>query len=97
MYRKFAKALILALTTLAMVTTLALACGQEVSGKVTRVDTKKGRITLRTDDGKTHVLRAPGMLLANLPAGQMVEFKLEGNRVKSLKRQKMKSRFPARR
>ncbi len=84
MFCKFAKVVTLALTVLAVVTTLALAGGQKVSGKIANVDAKQGRITLLSADGNTHALQAPQKLLADLQSGQTVEVEVEGNQVKSI-------------
>jgi hypothetical protein len=75
------RTLVVALTALFVVSTLALAADTKMTGTIQDIDGQKGFITLRSEDGGVVDLRAPTELLAGLQTGDMVEVKTSGRTV----------------
>jgi Cu/Ag efflux protein CusF len=78
MFYKLSRLLAVAFAVLFMVSTVALAAEESLSGTVQSVNAREGTITLKSDDGKTVELKAPAALLTDLQAGDAVEVKASG-------------------
>jgi hypothetical protein len=87
MVRILRSTLIVALAVLFVVPVVALAADETVSGTIQSVDTRKGQITLKSDEGKTVQLQAPAALLAGLEAGDAVQVKVSGQKATMIHRQ----------
>jgi hypothetical protein len=66
---------------LCIVSAVALAAEETVSGTVQQMNTATGTLTLRSEDGKTVELTAPPALLHELQTGDAVEVSTSGNEV----------------
>jgi len=87
MFRTLRSTLAIALAALFVVSAVALAADTTMSGTVQKVDTQKGQITLRSDEGKTVELQAPADLLAGLQTGDAVEVKVSGQKATLIHKQ----------
>src|SRR5262245_3927952 len=76
MVRILCGTLIVALAVLFVAPAVALAADETVSGTIQSVDTRKGQITLKSEEGQTVQLQAPAALLAGLETGDAVEVKV---------------------
>lgn len=81
------KTLPVALALLCVMSTVALAADDTISGTVQNVDPQQGRITVRAGEDKVLELRAPAELLIGLQSGDAVEVKRSGQRATFIKRQ----------
>jgi hypothetical protein len=81
MFYKFSKLLAAACAVLFIVSTVALAAEETVSGTVQQMNARQGTLTLRSQDGKTVELTAPATLLNDLQTGDAVQVRTSGNRV----------------
>jgi hypothetical protein len=70
-----------AFVVLFIVSTVALAAEETVSGTVQQMNMKEGTLSLRSEDGKTVELTAPPSLLHELQTGDAVEVRTSGNEV----------------
>lgn len=84
MYRTLSKTLVCALAVLFVVSAVALAADQKVSGTIQSVDAAKGALTLQTTDGQTMQLQAPMELLSHLQNGDVVEVTKSGNKATAI-------------
>ena len=92
MFRTLRSTLAIALAALFVVSAVALAADTTMSGTVQKVDTQKGQITLRSDEGKSVELQAPADLLAGLQTGDAVEVKVSGQKATMIHKQEGASR-----
>ena len=81
MFGKLSKLLAAACAVLFIVSTVALAAEETVSGTVQQMNTQAGTLTLRSTDGKTVELTAPVGLLHELQTGDAVEVRASGKYV----------------
>lgn len=87
MFRTLRNILVVALAALFVVSAVALAAEETVSGTVENVDPQQGRMILRAEEGKAMELRAPTELLIGLQNGDAVEVKLSGQRATFIQKQ----------
>jgi len=80
MVRTLRRTLAVALGVLCVASVVALAADTTVVGTIQHVDSKKGHLTLRSEEGKTVQLQAPAALLTSLQAGDAVEVKVSGQK-----------------
>ena len=92
MVRILCGTLIVALAVLFVVPTVASAADETVSGTIQSVDTRKGQITLKSEEGQTVQLQAPAALLAGLETGDAVEVKVSGQKATMIRRQESAQR-----
>ena len=78
MFYKLNRLLAVTFAVLFIVSTVALAAEESLSGTVQSVNAREGTITLKSDEGKTVELKAPAALLTDLQAGDVVEVKASG-------------------
>jgi len=78
MFYKLSRLLAVTFAVLFMVSTVALAAEESLTGTVQSVDTREGTLTLKSEDGKTVELKAPAALLTGLQAGDAVEVRASG-------------------
>lgn len=81
------KIMTVALALLCVMSTVALAVDDTVSGTVQNVDLQQGRITVRAGEDTILELRAPAELLIGLKNGDAVEVKKSGQQATFIKRQ----------
>ena len=81
MCAKLSKLLAAACVVLVVVSTVALAAEETVSGMIQQMNTKEGTLTLRSEDGRIVELTAPATLLNELQTGDAVEVRTSGNYV----------------
>src|SRR5437899_12547716 len=81
MFYKLSKLLAAAFAVLFIVSTVALAAEETVSGTIQQMNAKQGTLTLRSEDGKTVELTAPAALLHELQTGDAVELRALGKYV----------------
>ena len=81
MFGKRSKLLAAAFAVLFIVSTVALAAEETVSGTIQQMNAKEGTLTLRSEDGKTMELTAPPALLNDLQTGDAVEVRASGKHV----------------
>jgi hypothetical protein len=86
MFRTICRTLVVALTVLCAVSTVALAADETVLGTIQKLDVQQGRMTLQSTEGKTVVLQAPAALLADLEAGDAVAVKVSGQKATLIQR-----------
>ena len=87
MWHTLRSTLAVALVTLCVVPTMALATKEAVSGTVQNVDAQQGRMIFSSEEGKTMELRAPAELLEGLKNGDAVEVKLSGKQATFIRKQ----------
>jgi len=68
------------------VRSVALAADTTVVGTIQHVDSNKGHLTLRSEEGKTVELQAPAALMASLQAGDAVEVQMVGTRATEIRK-----------
>ena len=86
MYRKAIKIVPLAMLVLFVVSAMALAAGQKMSGKVVAVEEEV--VTLQGDDGKTYEVEVAKEIVEDLKTGAMVEFEIVDGQVLNVKKKK---------
>lgn len=87
MLRTLAKTLTVALALLGLMSPVALAADDLLSGTVQNVDPQQGRITVRVGEDRVLELHAPAELLIGLKSGDAVEVKKSGQQARFIKRQ----------
>lgn len=87
MFRKSCRTLIVVLAALLIASTAVLAAEGMMSGTVQKVDAQSGRLTVKSDEGRTMELQAPAALLEDLEAGDMVMVKMSGQKVTAIQKQ----------
>ena len=87
MFRTLLSTVAVALTALFVVSAVALAAEETVSGTVQNVDAQQGRMILSSEAGKTMELRAPAELLTGLQNGDAVEVKVSGQQATFIHKQ----------
>jgi hypothetical protein len=81
MFYKLSKLLAAAFAVLFIVSTVALAAEETVSGTIQHMNVQEGTLTLRSEDGKIVELTAPANLLHELQTGDAVEVRASGKYV----------------
>jgi hypothetical protein len=81
MFGKLSKILAAAFAVLLVVSTVALAAAETVSGTIQQLNATEGTLTLRSEDGKTVELVTPVGLLHELQTGDAVELRASGKYV----------------
>ena len=84
MYRTLSKTVVCVLAVLFVISAVAIAADQKVSGTIESVDTAKGALTLQTTDGQTMQLQAPMELLSHLQTGDVVEVTKSGDKATAI-------------
>lgn len=87
MFRTLRLTTFVTLAVLLVTSTLGLAANTAMSGTLQNVDAQRGRITLKSDEGKTVELQAPASLLTGLQAGDAVEVRMSGEQATSIHKQ----------
>jgi len=87
MFRKLSSILAVGLAMLLVASAVTLAAEETMAGTVQKVDPQSGRITLRSEEGKTMELQAPAALLEDLETGDIVLVRMSGQKAMDIQKQ----------